>query len=143
MPEMLEQTKIGASKEKVWEILTNFATYKNWSKVITAVNFKNGLAVGNEGTYTCKVWHHNDSYRESPVTITKFESGNTLGWGVQKGCFIDSTWMFTVSDDGSGGCIFQHEMKVYGCFSPMVPTTKWFKYSRPFGLELKARAERA
>lgn len=129
---------INASKEKIWEILTDFENYPEWNPFIKSItgNVKVGKRI--------KVVLQGMTFK--PVVLT-FDKNSELKWLGNlwfKGLF-DGEHRFYLRDNGNGTTHFEHSENfsgiLVGLFSKSLDknTKKGFEM---MNVELKRRAEK-
>ena len=91
---------INASKEKVWQILTDFSAYPEWNPFIKSINGE--VKVGNR----IQIKLPEMTFKPTVLTYTKNTELKWLGHLWFKGLF-DGEHKFYISDNGNGTTNFE------------------------------------
>jgi len=90
---------ISASKERVWEILTDFPSYAKWNPFI--VSIKGDLVVGKRLTNTMLNNGKTFVFKPKVLTVTPYQYFDWLGSLFVKGLF-DGHHFFEIEEIGGG-----------------------------------------
>jgi len=128
---------IAATADKVWSILTNFPSYKNWNPFITSI--KGNVQLGN-------IIEINAGGMKFKPTVLSYKEGKELSWLGSlffKGLF-DGAHLFKIEDNQDGTVTFKHEEKfngiLVGLFAKKLDTDTKQGFIQ-MNLELKKLAE--
>lgn len=90
---------INASKEKVWNILTDFGNYKNWNPFM--INSSGQAVVGTKLVNTMKNKDKQMKFKPTILSVKQYEYFDWLGSLYFKGLF-DGHHFFKLEDWGNG-----------------------------------------
>jgi hypothetical protein len=132
-------TRIQASPETVWGILTDAAAYPSWDDTYEKID--GSMAAGASVTL-----HHREiSPKILPMTVTVFEPGRRMVWsgGGMPATMFKGERVFELEADGEGGTRFTARLEFSGLMAPVI--TKSLPDLSPhlahFAESLKRRAE--
>jgi len=131
-------TRIRATPEAVWALLTDAAGYPSWNTTVDRVDGE--IALGKKVTVHAKI----SPSRAFPVKVTELVPRSHMVWagGMPLGLFKGSR-TFTLTPDGAE-VAFNMREEYTGLFAPLI--TKSIPDLQPafdeFAAALKARAER-
>lgn len=129
---------INASKEKIWEILTDFENYNQWNSFIKSVT--GTLKVGNQ----IKVELQGMTFKPVVLTLNENSELKWLGHLWFKGLF-DGEHKFKLTDNGNGMTIFEHSENFSGILVKLFSKSLDKNTKNGFeqmNKELKLRAEK-
>jgi uncharacterized protein YndB with AHSA1/START domain len=116
MKEYTTTATIDAPPEKVWAILTDAATYREWNPEIIALEGR--MERGER--ITAQVRLGSGAIRRVPMTVTALDAPRRMEWtgGLPLGLFVGRR-TFTVAPSG-GGTEFRLHLEMSGLLSPMI-----------------------
>jgi uncharacterized protein YndB with AHSA1/START domain len=139
MKEYVTTTKIAASPERVWAVLTDGAAYQQWNPEITGID--GPIAVG--ARITAQVRLGNGAVRSVSQRVVALEAPTRMEWvgGLPLGLFVGRR-TFTVTPV-SGGVEFRMHLHMSGPLSGMILKSVGDRQPEidQFSAALKRRAE--
>jgi uncharacterized protein YndB with AHSA1/START domain len=139
MKEYATSSKISASPERVWAVLTDGAAYREWNPEIIGIDGQ--LALG--ARITARVRLGDGAVRAVPQRVVEFEPPHRMVWqgGLPLGLFVGRR-TFTVTPVADGA-EFRMHLRMSGPFSAMILKSVGDRQPEidRFSAALKRRAE--
>jgi len=139
MTEYTTMVEIDAPPERVWQILTDAASYREWNPEILDVEGR--MALGER--IVARVRLEDGAIRRVPLRVSRFEASSRMDWvgGIPLGLFVGRR-TFTVTPR-AGGTAFRLHLSMSGPLSGMIVKSVGNRQSEvdSFSAALKRRAE--
>lgn len=136
------QIDIDARPETLWQVLTNFSKYADWSPTIRKAEGE--FRVGEKLKFTALKDLDSSEIVQVPATVLTIEPNRKLVWGASLPLLFKGAHSFTIEPTAQG-CLFKNSETYEGLIVPLVMTrTLMDKQQRgfeAFNLAFKARCE--
>jgi len=144
MKQIKTEIIINSSKEKIWAVISDFASYDDWNSIITGVKGK--MVVGSGFRFKIDIYGF---AVPMPAEVQRADENQYFGWGNDYESFLRfilaAHHYFEIIEISDTQCKFVHGENFYG----IIPWTSW-KLIEPMGAQydifnaaLKNRVENA